>query len=131
MTRQCTLGVGCEEAGVCYASAMGDEEECGMTNTIPKGHFRLHTKCSYGHTTESTHPNLHSALERAADLYGADRADEITLLENWFGDEAASVADVRYAAARRWEDRIEAEARELEEAIKEGMEDNPLYGEWG
>lgn len=31
---KCSLGVGCEDAGVCYASAMGDSSKCGkMTDT--------------------------------------------------------------------------------------------------
>ena len=130
MTKQCTLGVGCEEAGRCYAAAAGNEQECGMTDTIPKGHFRLHCQDSYGRTTESTHPNLHSALERAADLFGEDRDDEIAWLENYLGDEAASVADVRYAAAQRWSERIEKQQAELEKALEEQMEENPIFGEW-
>ena len=31
---KCSLGVGCEDDGVCYASAMGDSSKCGkMTDT--------------------------------------------------------------------------------------------------
>jgi hypothetical protein len=27
---RCSLGVGCEESGVCYAMAMGEPERCGL-----------------------------------------------------------------------------------------------------
>lgn len=28
----CNMGVGCEEAGVCYAAAHGEPDRCGMPN---------------------------------------------------------------------------------------------------
>lgn len=35
--RPCTLGAGCAEAGVCYASAMGKPDLCDARPAEPKG----------------------------------------------------------------------------------------------
>ena len=32
MPKPCDMGVGCDEAGVCYASAMGEPERCQLLN---------------------------------------------------------------------------------------------------
>ena len=37
MSRLCTLGVGCESAGVCYASAMGEPNRCDARPDQPAG----------------------------------------------------------------------------------------------
>lgn len=33
----CNMGVGCEEAGMCYAEAMGEPERCSRQNTPQRG----------------------------------------------------------------------------------------------
>ena len=43
--RQCSLGVGCEQAGVCYAEAVGQPDKCGATERCPYCGARVEDPC--------------------------------------------------------------------------------------
>lgn len=55
--KPCTLSVGCEESGVCYASAHGHPEQCGVSSDWPDWP-----------ATEPSHGALFNAIAAATKL---------------------------------------------------------------
>lgn len=78
-TYPCTLGVGCDEAGVCYADAHGQPEQCPHHVGVQPSRAQ-----SLAQRVDDLHNKAGMPLEQARELALSESG--ITADNQWFGD---------------------------------------------